>query len=84
MQGRSVRTQRGDAGPYPSYYNVADGNGQQRRHAKQASMWVTTKDLRRTAGHPFCARLNQILDKHDFDEYVEELCQRFYADEVVA
>jgi transposase len=45
-------------------------------------MWVATQDLPRTAGHPFYARLNQILDKHDFDEYVEELCQRFYADEV--
>ena len=30
----------------------------------------------------FYARLNQILDKHNFDEYVKELCQRFYADEV--
>ena len=34
-------------------------------------MWVATQDLPRTAGHPFYARLNQILDKHDFDEYVE-------------
>jgi hypothetical protein len=25
-------------------------------------------------------RLNQILDKHDFDGYLEGLCQRFYAD----
>jgi transposase len=56
--------------------------GKRRRHAKQATMWVATQDLPRTAGHPFYARLNQILDKHDFDGYVEELCQRFYADEV--
>ena len=27
-------------------------------------------------------RLNQILDKADFDSYVAALCQRFYADEV--
>ncbi len=26
-------------------------------------------------------RLNQILDEHDFDQYVEERCQRFYSDE---
>ena len=45
-------------------------------------MWVAAQDLPRTAGHPFYARLNQILDKHDFDGYVEELCQRFYAAEV--
>jgi transposase len=56
--------------------------GKRRRHAKQATMWVATQDLPRTAGHPFYARLNQILDKHDFDGYVEDLCQRFYADEV--
>jgi hypothetical protein len=56
--------------------------GKRRRHAKQATMWVATQDLPRTAGHRFYARLNQIPDKHDFDGYVEELCQRFYADEV--
>jgi transposase len=56
--------------------------GKRRRHAKQATMWVATQDLPRTAGHPFYARQKQILDKHDFDGYVEELCQRFYADEV--
>jgi hypothetical protein len=26
-------------------------------------------------------RLNQVLDEHDFDKYVEELCQRFYSEE---
>jgi hypothetical protein len=30
----------------------------------------------------FYARLNQILDKTDFDAYVESLCERFYADEI--
>jgi hypothetical protein len=54
--------------------------GKQRRHAKQATMWMATQDLPRTAGHPFYARLNQILDEYDFDEYVEELCQRFDAE----
>ena len=33
------------------------------------------------AAHPCYTRLNQILDKHEFDGYVEDLCQRFYADE---
>jgi hypothetical protein len=27
-------------------------------------------------------RLNQTLDEHDFDGYVEGLCQRFYAEEI--
>ena len=44
-------------------------------------MWVATQDLPRSAAHPFYARLNQILDPHDFDSFVEGLCERFYADE---
>lgn len=44
-------------------------------------MWVATDDLPRTVAHPFYTRLNQILDEHHFDEYVEGLCQRFYADD---
>ena len=51
--------------------------GKRRRHAKQASMWVTTQDLPRSAAHPFDARLNQILEQHGF----EGLCERFYADD---
>jgi transposase len=56
--------------------------GKRRRRAKQASMWVATQDLPRSAAHPFYTRLNQILDTVAFDPYVETLCQRFYADDV--
>ena len=56
--------------------------GKRRRHAKQTSTWVATHDLPRSAAHPFYTRLNQILDQHDFDGYVEGLCQRFYAEEI--
>jgi transposase len=42
-------------------------------------MWVPAQDLPRSAAHPFYTRLDQILDKHDFDGYVEGVCQRFYA-----
>ena len=45
-------------------------------------MWVATQDLPRSASHPFYTRLNQILDKHDVDGYVEGVCQRFYAEDV--
>lgn len=44
-------------------------------------MWVATQDLPRSAAHPFYVRLNQILDRHDFDGFVEGLCARFYADD---
>jgi hypothetical protein len=45
--------------------------GKRRRHVKQASMSVATHDLPRSAAHPFYARLNQILDQHEFDGFVE-------------
>ena len=54
--------------------------GKRKRHATQPSMWVATQDLSRSAAHPFYTRLNQILDRHDFDGYVEGLCHPFYAD----
>jgi hypothetical protein len=56
--------------------------GKRRRRAKQSSMWVATQDLPRSAAHPFYTRLNQILDKADFDAHVQRLCQRFYAGEI--
>ena len=44
----------------PAYYTVGMAMGKRRRHAKQASMWVATHDLPRSAAHPFYVRLNQI------------------------
>ena len=55
--------------------------GKRKRHARQASTWVATQDLPRSAAHPFYTLLNQILDEHDLDGYVEGLCAQFYADE---
>src|SRR4029453_304805 len=55
--------------------------GKRRGRPKQTSMWVASQDVPRSAAHPFYTRLNQILDKADFDGYVESLCQRFYAGE---
>jgi transposase len=56
--------------------------GKQRRDGKQGEMWVSTQDLPRSAAHPFYKRLNQILEKADFDGYVESVCERFYAEGV--
>jgi hypothetical protein len=47
---------------------------------KQASMWVATQDLPRSGAQPFYARLNRILDQHDFDGFAEGLRERFFAD----
>ena len=54
--------------------------GKKRKRDRQASMWVATADLPTSAGHPFYARLNRVLDEAGFDTFVEAQCARFYAD----
>jgi transposase len=53
--------------------------GKRKRRARQASIWVATQDLPRSAAHPFYARLNRVLDKAGFDVFVEGACATFYA-----
>ena len=49
------------------------------RRARQASMWIPTHELPRSAAHPFYQRLNRILDDAGFDAFVEPTCATFYA-----
>jgi transposase len=51
------------------------------RQAKQSQgqFWVETQRLAKGPGHPFYGRLNEILAKHGFDEYVASRCAKFYA-----
>jgi transposase len=49
------------------------------REGEQSSLWVATSDLPASPGHPFYARLNAVLEAHDFDRFVEDRCRRFYA-----
>ena len=49
------------------------------RETDQPPLWVATSDLPTSPGHPFYARLTTLLDRHDFDRFVEGLCHRFYA-----
>jgi transposase len=53
--------------------------GKRKRRARQASMWVATQDLPRSAAHPFYRRLNRVLDEAQFDTFVEGACATFYA-----
>jgi transposase len=53
--------------------------GKCKSEPQQATMWIATQDLPRSASHPFYTRLNRILDKAGFDSHVERLCERFYA-----
>src|SRR6266550_1188109 len=49
------------------------------RSEHQEELWIPSCTLARPASHPFCERLNQLLGEHNFDRFVEEKCQRFYA-----
>ena len=54
--------------------------GKKRTRDRQANMWVATADLPTSAGHPFYARLNRVLDDAGVDPFVEAQCAQFYAD----
>jgi transposase len=42
-------------------------------------LWIAANELPVTGGHPFYQRLNQILEAHAFDAFVEAQCAPFYA-----
>jgi transposase len=50
-----------------------------RRGSDQLPLWIDPSDLAAAPGHPFYERLNEVLDRHGFDGFVEEKCRHFYA-----
>ena len=56
--------------------------GRRKDRAHTPELWIATNDLPRTGGHPFYQRLNQLLDAHGFDDFVEAQCAGFYAGRV--
>jgi transposase len=56
--------------------------GRRRKRVRQAGLWTPTAALPVGGSHPFYQRLNRILDEKKFDEYVEAICEPFYAGEV--
>jgi transposase len=62
----------------PLAYTLRMAMGKHRRK-RQASLWVATQDLPRSAAHPFYERLNRLLDDAGFDAFVEGACAKFYA-----
>lgn len=53
--------------------------GRRKDRARTPGLWIATNDLPVTGGHPFYQRLNQVLDAHGFDDFVEAQCAPFYA-----
>ena len=53
--------------------------GRRKDRARTPGLWIATNELPVTGGHPFYQRLNQVLDRHGFDDFVESQCAPFYA-----
>jgi transposase len=53
--------------------------GRRKDRARTPGLWIAANELPPTGGHPFYQRLNQILDAHGFDDFVEAQCAPFYA-----
>jgi transposase len=51
-----------------------------RQAERQEALWVVAAELPQGPGHPFYARLNELLAAHGFDAFVEGLCRKFYHD----
>ena len=45
----------------------------------QQQFWISTASIT-SPGHPFYQRLNQLLDEHGFDRFIESRCKAFYAE----
>jgi transposase len=56
--------------------------GRRKNRARTPGLWIAANELPATGGHPFYRRLNQVLDAHGFDDFVETQCTPFYADGV--
>jgi transposase len=56
--------------------------GTRQRQQRQEELWIASASLARPASHPFYERLNRLLDECRFDEIVEGMCQRFYAETI--
>jgi transposase len=53
--------------------------GRRKDRGRTPGLRIATNELPVTGGHPFYQRLNQGLDAHGFDEFVEAQCAPFYA-----
>ena len=50
-----------------------------RGRQRQENLFIASNTLVKSPGHPFYEKLNQVLEANGFDEFVEGLCQRYYA-----
>jgi transposase len=53
-----------------------------RQTDRQGELWIAATEMPITPAHPFYRKLNEVLNTHDFDAFVEARCQRFYAEKM--
>ena len=51
--------------------------GTRRKRERQEALWYG-RELPAAPGHPFYCRLNEVLEKADFDRFCEKSCAGFY------
>jgi transposase len=49
-----------------------------RKRQRQKELWIAATDVPTGPGHPFYAKLNDLLAERGFDDFVEGLCAKFY------
>ena len=52
-----------------------------KKRQQQGVLFVAATDLLQQGGHPFYERVNEVLNRGGFDEFVESLCEPYYADD---
>lgn len=50
-----------------------------RKGPRQETLWIASKDVARSPGHPFYEQLNSVLTGAGFDRFVEDRCAPLYA-----
>jgi len=50
-----------------------------RKRKRQEALWIPTNEIPNAPAHPFYRSLSKVLTKHGFDDFVEEMCAKFYA-----
>ena len=51
--------------------------GTRKKRERQESLWYGS-ELPSVPGHPFYSRLNEVLERADFDRFCEKSCAGFY------
>jgi transposase len=52
-----------------------------RKHERQEALFVASRGLAKSPGHPFYRKLNELLAEAGFDRWIEDRCRPYYATE---